>query len=438
MKKVEPLIINLIDIFDKKYWLSFMNIVNEIAGYNKKESTFSSPSFARNAGFTFKSCALKVQLFNLLRDHSTTKVEEWIFCYDQQYYSHIGRNAELCLKRKQRASVKKLPEEKDVKLLNDYLSETIEQCMKRLKNEFQISAWKLLGKALMVTLLVFNRRRVGDMENLLIEDMKKKHEIDKEADYYNQLTVLEKSLAGNFFRVPMEGKRTRDLFLLVSKEIYSKIEYFLELRKEAGVKNTNKYLFGLKESSTLSATHALLYFSRKCGAKNPETLKSSLLRKSIATFSQLLHLKENEMHNLADFMGHNFQIHSEYYRLPNEVTQMCHLSKLLVALDQGKGSQYIGKNLTEILLDQEHKQDEEDRGEEQDEVDRGEEQDEEDRVEEQDEEDRGEEQDEEDRAVEQDEEDRGEEQHEEDPSEDQDEKEREKKQAEDNSNCLFK
>lgn len=317
----------------KKHWILLLHVVKRLSGYKQGNSSFLSPSFARNVGFTLKGCALVLQFQSLLKDQSQTKVEEWLLCYTQQYHTQVARNAELCLKRKRRFNKKKLPIEKDVELLNTYLKDTVEINTNILEKGFKAQAWKQLGKAILVMILVFNRRRVGDMEDITLEDLEHKHEIDKTADYYNTLTTLEKGLGNYFYRVPLEGKNVRDLYILIPKKLFSSLEFFLSFRSEAGVHEDNQYVFGVNDR-TFSGLQALDSFGIKCSASNPSSLKSSLLRKSIATFSQLLHLNQTEMHNLADFMGHNFNIHSNYYRLPSEVTHLCHLSKLLVALDQ--------------------------------------------------------------------------------------------------------
>jgi len=49
--------------------------------------------------------------------------------------------------------------------------------------------------------------------------------------------------------------------------------------------------------------------------KHPQAIKSTPLRKSIATVSQILDLKENEVEWLARHMGHDLNIHKQYYRL---------------------------------------------------------------------------------------------------------------------------
>ena len=88
-----------------------------------------------------------------------------------------------------------------------------------------------------------------------------------------------------------------------------------------------------------------------CGASNPETLRSTRLRKHIATITQIANLKRNELDMLAKFMGHDVEIHREFYRLPEETTQLAKVSKLLYALDTGKVSSLVGKKLSEIEID---------------------------------------------------------------------------------------
>ncbi|XP_060596084.1 neprilysin-like, partial [Ruditapes philippinarum] len=72
----------------------------------------------------------------------------------------------------------------------------------------------------------------------------------------------------------------------------------------------------------IRATDALRKFGHECGAKHPELLTSTLFRKHIAVMAQMLNLKENELDVLAGFLGHDVRIHREFYRLPEDTTQV--------------------------------------------------------------------------------------------------------------------
>ncbi|XP_070174588.1 uncharacterized protein [Littorina saxatilis] len=68
----------------------------------------------------------------------------------------------------------------------------------------------------------------------------------------------------------------------------------------------------------------------------PQFITSTSLRKQVATLSQIVSLKDNELDALAQFMGHDVRTHREYYRLPSDMMQLAKVSKLLLALEKGK------------------------------------------------------------------------------------------------------
>lgn len=86
----------------------------------------------------------------------------------------------------------------------------------------------------------------------------------------------------------------------------------------------------------------------ECGAQMPDYLRSTQLRKEIATTSQILNLKNNEIDQLADFLGHDISVHRQFYQLSEPTIQSAKISKLLLALEKGKLRELQGKSLDEI------------------------------------------------------------------------------------------
>ncbi|XP_070785442.1 uncharacterized protein [Enoplosus armatus] len=75
-------------------------------------------------------------------------------------------------------------------------------------------------------------------------------------------------------------------------------------------------------------------------------------------------MTDTEMDQLANFLGHDIRIHREFYRLPEKTLQLAKISKLLMALEQGRLAEFHGKNLDEITIGPNEKvlgNDEEDR-----------------------------------------------------------------------------
>ncbi|KAK2837561.1 hypothetical protein Q5P01_014773 [Channa striata] len=80
-------------------------------------------------------------------------------------------------------------------------------------------------------------------------------------------------------------------------------------------------------------------------------LRSTQLRKHVATLSQVLNLKNNELDQIADFMGHDIRVHRDFYRLPVPTTQLAEILELLLSMEKGQLSSIQGKSLDEIEIE---------------------------------------------------------------------------------------
>ena len=66
--------------------------------------------------------------------------------------------------------------------------------------------------------------------------------------------------------------------------------------------------------------------------------------KYVATVSQVLRLKKNELDWLARHMGHDIHVHREYYRLHESTLELAKVFRLLIAFDEGRAGELIGKS----------------------------------------------------------------------------------------------
>ena len=53
---------------------------------------------------------------------------------------------------------------------------------------------------------------------------------------------------------------------------------------------------------------------------------------------------------LANHMGHDVNIHEDVYRLHDSVIELAKVSRLLLAVDDGKVSQFSGQSLKDISI----------------------------------------------------------------------------------------
>ncbi|GLV33289.1 hypothetical protein CBL_13815 [Carabus blaptoides fortunei] len=192
----------------------------------------------------------------------------------------------------------------------------------------------------------------GEIERLLITDFDKRITIekDKHSDLYKSLSTVEQYLAQRYMKIELRGKLGRSVPILLSLGEVNTVNLILKHRAGAQVDDNNPYVFACPgaQDKYLRACNALREFSLQCGAKYPENLRGTKLRKQIATVVQILYLNKTELEQLANFMGHDIKIHSDHYRLPSTAVQVGQLSKLLIMMEDGTMDQHRGKNLQQI------------------------------------------------------------------------------------------
>ena len=156
--------------------------------------------------------------------------------------------------------------------------------------------------------------------------------------------------------VEVRRKRGRKVPILLTKEAKHGIDVLIAKRKEVGVHADNLYVFatvgggGLGHLSPWECLQKVAN-NKKLALSKPECVTSTKLRKYVATVSQILDLQENELDWLARHLGHDLQVHRQYYRLHDSTIELAKVSKILTSVDQGKAGQWAGKSLDEIDID---------------------------------------------------------------------------------------
>lgn len=163
------------------------------------------------------------------------------------------------------------------------------------------------------------------------------------------LSNMEQRLCNYFSRIEIMGKRGRKVAVLLTPSMIDALSLLVGKRAECEVTATNCFLFARPKSvSHYRGQDCLRVYPSQCGAKHPEHLRSTQLRKHVATLSQVLNLKNNELDQIADFLGHDIRVHRDFYRLPVPTTQLAKISKLLLSMERGRLSNMQGKSLDDI------------------------------------------------------------------------------------------
>ena len=142
--------------------------------------------------------------------------------------------------------------------------------------------------------------------------------------------------------------------MLLTAELVVAIDELINNRNVIGVTTDNPYIFAAptrNSKSHLRGNDCLAKILTNCNLQRPEGIKSTKLRKYVATVLQIIDLNKNELEWLARHMGHDVSVHRQYYRLQDSTLELAKVSKLLLAVDEGNAGNFSGKKLNEITLE---------------------------------------------------------------------------------------
>lgn len=147
------------------------------------------------------------------------------------------------------------------------------------------------------------------------------------------------------------GKRGRKVPLLLTKNVEAGLNLLIECRDKVGVNPVNPFVFSVPSNGSVKnirGPDAIRKHVRASSLSSPEAIYSINLRKHVATLSQLVNLTETELELLANFMGHDINIHREFYRLPEDTLQLAKCSKIMLLMEKGGIGKHSGKSLADI------------------------------------------------------------------------------------------
>lgn len=356
MRKLEPSIIRLSDAVKPKHFGTVLQAARIMAEYNVETNLFQKPSLALKVGTTF-TATIDILLAKAIEDGNQTNQQE---CQDLKklmdlrWSSEFTNNAHRSNVEKKKNVINLVPLTEDLKKLSDYLKDEINQRITELKSSpMNFNYFMQLQKALLALVILFNRRRSGEVSRMRLDDYSKcttGSQVLSGNDL--ELSKLESQFVDSFTRVEMTGKKGRTVAVLLTGQMKEALDLLVSSRKVMGIPETNLYVFCIGHGSDnyLRGWDVLRHFSSICGAKRPEAIRSTRLRKHIATMTQIMNLREHELDVLADFMGHNIRVHREVYRMSSDVMQIAKVSKFLLAAEKGELNKYKGKHLDEIPI----------------------------------------------------------------------------------------
>ena len=125
------------------------------------------------------------------------------------------------------------------------------------------------------------------------------------------------------------GKRGRKVPIILSSDVISGINCLIKHRELVGVNPENKYIFAAPTRGSKNYLHGYDCLSAvvdRLPLEKLSAIKSTKLRKYIATVSQIVDLTNSELDWLARHLGQDVRVHRDYYRLDEHTIELSKVS----------------------------------------------------------------------------------------------------------------
>uniref|UniRef100_A0A6P7GWY7 Uncharacterized protein LOC114347491 n=1 Tax=Diabrotica virgifera virgifera TaxID=50390 RepID=A0A6P7GWY7_DIAVI len=366
LKKMFSNLKGIFEALKPEMFKHFVSAAKIISGYDEESKSYRSPSLALHMGTNLKflcDVGYKVVLegrtisnVSYDKEQKRNEIKDLRKLIQAHWCNEISSIALKTLKERNWKKPIQLPLSNDIQKLQEHLKLLSEQAYTDLTNNINITSnYRKLLESVFVTTVLFNRKRVGDVQYLTVEEYKKDYSTVNQESFVESLSNVEKIISKKFKRIVTGGKGSKAVPILLSPETQKYTTKLLEIREDNGlIPLTNPYLFANPHSKNrwISGVNVIRKLAKSSGAQNPELLSSTKFRKHIATTLQLMTMDDNELEQVATFMGHTKKTHTEFYRLPQDIYQTAKVAKVLMILERGKGKELKGKSLDEINFDE--------------------------------------------------------------------------------------
>ncbi|KAL1448330.1 hypothetical protein WDU94_015616 [Cyamophila willieti] len=324
-----------------------VDAVKVISGFNAFENSFKIPSLPAKIGYSLRECCTILEVEAAMQENNLyiDQLQTFLVLYEKEYPHLLTRHARQILVENKWNNFKKLPEAVDIEKLLDHL----ESNQKTLIDELESSpspnpaAYKSLRNLTLAHLVVFNRKRVGEVSKVKRSTMTMRNPSAMDNGTNEMLLDgIEEKLMSFMTRIEIRGKKKRGVPLLLTPHMVKCVD-ILEKYRHFFIPENNIYFFANNTNGFIRGSDVLRRVTMECEVQN---ITSTTLRKHLATTAQIMSLDSSQLERLADFMGHRLDVHKDFYRLSNDIQDKSKLIKLFLCLR--KGTKYINniKNKT--------------------------------------------------------------------------------------------
>lgn len=314
MRKLSESISDLSSCLEPAQYDNVVTSIKTVAKFDDEGGYFNAPTTASTLGTILKFCSAILISECIKKSHEEKKqtVKNFLELLRTELPSDINRTVTENQVSNRRQKKVILPSTQDFQKFLNYLKDQRTKYIFLLKDEFTLYNWKQLASFTLVGIMIYNGRRPGETERILMADYKESAQSAVEGDSSN--------LGITYTRIVLRGKLMRNVTVVLNNSEVEAIELIIKYRGNAGVETGNPYIFGLPGSKPfkhLNAGVLLKKFAFQAELNNPNLFFATNIRKNLATKTAKLALPLEDREHIINFMGHSSSIHKNIYRQPD-------------------------------------------------------------------------------------------------------------------------
>lgn len=171
-KKINPNLTNFASLYNPKIYDDVVKAARIVGRYDEKEGEFGAPSVGMNLGTYIRQIG-EILINEYVKSEELEKerkVEQFLKIFKVDFAVDVNKAALETQRKHQRQRKDVLPTTEDIRTLITYLNCEIKRSFNDLSETYSFEEWFKLSELTVASLVSFNRRRTGEIQNILVED----------------------------------------------------------------------------------------------------------------------------------------------------------------------------------------------------------------------------------------------------------------------------
>ncbi|KAK3108247.1 hypothetical protein FSP39_004029 [Pinctada imbricata] len=341
-----------LDLIKGEYFSAFVKCSIEACGVTDDEE-LKYPSTALKLGFDVSRLAGAKSCYGITnrKDELRNEADDFTKLVEKLWKVHVKKRAATLLEERQFNKKTELPLPDDVAKLAKYLVDSL----KSLKLTADPAVFQRVVVLTEARLLLYNRRRPGELEAIRLSTYRKRSQGVDETDLNlrAELTKMEKTLLETQELLEIRGKCGKKVPVLLPLEVKDAMNYLADpiVRDKCGIQRDNPYIFANTRHLSVRAGNALNLVKYEIDLRRPDRILATNLRKHTATISQVMGLDDQQLKWLQRHMGHTERVHLQHYRATSGLIERIDIAKLMLLQEKNMVGRFAGLRLEDITFE---------------------------------------------------------------------------------------